>query len=70
MTALNGLDRYSGSPRRVTVAPEQAHVALSVGGNSNGDGEALLTPAQALAVASWLISEAEIAQIVEGDDQP
>jgi hypothetical protein len=69
MTALNGLDRYSGSPRRVTVDPEHAHIALSVSG-SDGNGEALLTPAQARAIAAWLISEAQIAEIVEGDDQP
>jgi hypothetical protein len=69
MTALNGLDRYSGSTRRVSVDQDRAHVVLEVQAYDS-DGAALLTPAQARAVASWLTSEAAIAEIVEGDDQP
>jgi hypothetical protein len=69
MTSLKGMDRYSGSPRRVSVTVDGAHVALEVQG-TEGTAEALLTPAQADAIAAWLTSEADIAEIVEGDDQP
>jgi hypothetical protein len=69
MTFLNAHDRYSGSPRRVSVDQDAAHVVLTVQA-VDGDGEAMLTPAQARAVAAWLTSEAAIAEIVEGDDQP
>ncbi|HEV2241799.1 MAG TPA: hypothetical protein VGR98_12215 [Streptosporangiaceae bacterium] len=69
MTYLDGHDRYGGSPRRVSVDQDAAHVVLTVAA-IDGDGEVLLTPAQARAVAAWLTSEAAIAEIVEGDDQP
>lgn len=69
MTTLYGHDRYSGSSRAVTVSQDRAHVSLSVD-CVDGDAEVLLTPAQAITVASWLLSEADIAGIIEGDDQP
>lgn len=69
MTTLRGHDRYSGSPRAVSVDQDAAHVVLSVQA-VDGDGEVMLTPAQARVVASWLTSEADIAEIVQGDDQP
>ena len=69
MTALNGTDRYAGSTRKVSVETDGAHVLLEVQAY-DGDGHALLTPAQARAVASWLTSEADIADIIQADDQP
>lgn len=69
MTTLHGHDRYSGSSRAVSVDQDAAHVVLSVQAY-DGDGEVLLTPAQARTIAAWLTSEAAIAEIIEGDDQP
>ena len=61
--SLAGLDRYSGSRRQVTIALEGPHVVLSVEATSgSNEGEALLTPAQARAVAVRLNAIAELAE--------
>ena len=58
MSALNGLDQFSGSKRRVSVEVDVAHVLLRVEGGE-GYGEALLTPEQARAVGKLLSQEAD-----------
>lgn len=69
MTSLDGHDRYSGSTRRVTVDQDAAHVVLTVAAY-DGDGEVLLTPAQARAVARWLERESQLAEILEDVNTP
>lgn len=63
MTAeLRGLDRYSGSWRKVVLSRDGAYVVLSVEATSGAnEGEALLTPAQAGALAAGLQAQAELA---------
>lgn len=63
MSALEGHDRYSGSNRRVTIESDAAHVILTVQAY-DGDGEVMLTPAQARSVARWLEREAQLADVV------
>jgi hypothetical protein len=63
MSALNGLDRYSGSDRRVSVEYESAYVSISVEATSGSHtGDALLTPGQARWLAQQLIQAAEAAE--------
>ena len=64
MSHLEGHDRYSGSMRRVTVGEDMGHVVLTVQAY-DGDGEVMLTPGQARAVAAWLFQAAEAADVVD-----
>lgn len=57
MPWLDGLDRYGGGRRRVTIEHDAAHVTLAVEGYEGG-GETLLTPSQARGLAGLLEAQA------------
>lgn len=60
---MKGLDRYSGSVREVRIEADGPHVVLAVEATSgSNEGETMLTPAQARAVASRLHTIAEMAE--------
>jgi hypothetical protein len=58
VSALAGIDRYRISKRRVAAEADGQFVILTVEG-SDGDGEVMLTPEQALAVAKLIREAAE-----------